>query len=231
MIKIILTCWAVASIVTVHGQAWRSNATSRLDKHGLDLSVSIMGGTSYFGYDNGAIKTKFLSPEITLEVLLSKRVADHLKLQTGVRTSYKFKKKPAYDYNAPEQSNADFRYQLVEVDHVMSEFGHSTFGIPVKIQYQPGKVGLTLGGLVRHFAGSKTSGYPSDWLAGRYDAGLLGGIGFDVKQVQLGVEYYHGMVNVHKMGSYDTVGGPDIVQYKKFNRYAQVVITYRFANK
>lgn len=147
---------------------------SKMEQENLSLSFTVQAGTSYFDYDTKAINNYFPTAEASLEVQFSKKLNDFFRINAGLRMGRKFSKNPGYDYNSLEVTPEEYQYSLIEVDRVVSEYAHQTLAVPLVIQYMPGRVWLGVGGSYRHYSSPRNyTGYPSDFLAGKHDGGLI----------------------------------------------------------
>ena len=188
---------------------------------------------SFFQYNTKAIDNNFQTGEVALQILLSKRLNNYFWIETGVRTGMKFKKSPAYDYDSVEVPWEAWLYDLIEIDQSFSTYNHVMFGVPLTIQYQVMKCQVGIGGSYRHYSVPKNNGNPNDVFAGRHEAGLFGTLRYPIAaRLKLGVDYYYGLVNVHKEGSIISIGGGlDKIPYKMYSRVAQFGLYYTFGAK
>jgi len=198
-----------------------------LKAHDLQLSLDLKAGVSYFGYNTKAIEPNFATSEISLELLLSRPIADNWMIQTGFALSHKGTKAPSYDYSSQYKQLYDMLYGLEDIDQTVSLGSHRIWSMPLKVQYHPGRLGLTVGGSFRYFSGSYYRTYNQDFLSGKFDAGVIGGVGLPIGNFRLGAEYYYGLVNVRK-GYYISFNSVPAPEYKLFNRAAQVTVRYTF---
>lgn len=198
----------------------------------MSLSISGSGGVSYFQYDTKAIDNQFPTGEATLQILLSKNLNNYFWIETGVRTGIKFKKSPEYDYDSFEVPLEVWQYDLTEVDRSLSTYNHFMLGVPLTIQYQIMKFQVGIGGSYRRYSVPQNNGNPNDVFAGRSEAGLIGTLRCPIiAGFKLGVDYYYGLVNVHKLGTMISIGGPAKVSYNTYSRVAQFGFYYTFRVK
>jgi hypothetical protein len=201
---------------------------SNLERREMRLATGVLAGVSYFEYDTKEIEKHFPTGEVTLHLMLSKRLNDYFRIESGMRFGIKTKKAPDYDYYSPEMPLKDWQYSLIDVDHALSSYNHLMFGIPLIIQYQQRRLQLGFGGSYRHFSVPKNNGNPKDMFAGQDEAGIVGTVRYPIGRWSLGAEYYYGLVNIHHHGSYVSVGGPGKIAYKTFSRVAQLGVYYTF---
>ena len=224
----------VAFIVCLEGSAqekWQKFILG-LERRDMSLSLSGLGGVSYFQYDTKAIDNQFPTGEASLQILLSRRLNNYFWIETGVRTGIKFKKSSGYDYNLVEAPLKAWQYDLIEVDCSLSTYNHFMFGVPLTIQYQIMKFQAGVGGSYRHYSVPRNNGNPSDVFAGRNEAGLLGTLRYPIAGgFKVGVDYYYGLVNVHKLGTIISTGGPGKISYNTYSRVAQFGFYYTFSVK
>ena len=231
-IRICISLVAFIVCLEVSAQEKWQKFISGLERRDMSLSISGSGGVSYFQYDTKAIDNQFPTGEATLQILLSKRLNNYFWIETGVRTGIKFKKSPGYDYDSVEVPLEAWLYDLIEVDRSLSTYNHFMFGVPLTIQYQIMKFQVGIGGSYRHYSVPKNNGNPNDVFAGRNEAGLFGMLRSPIAAgFKLGVDYYYGLVNVHKLGTMISIGGPGKISYNTYSRVAQFGFYYTFGVK
>jgi len=231
-IKTCISLVAVIICLEVSAQTKWQKFISGLERRDMTLSLSGLGGVSYFQYDTKAIDNQFPTGEATLQIMLSKSLNNYFWIETGLRTGIKFKKSPSYDYDSGEVPLKDWQYDLIEVDRSLSTYNHFIFGVPLTIQYQIMKFQVGVGGSYRHYSVPKNNGNPSDVFAGRNEAGLFGTLRYPIAAgFKLGVDYYYGLVNVHYQGTMISIGGPGKISYNTYSRVAQFGFYYTFGAK
>ena len=233
-IKIFISLVAFIVCLEVSAQEKWKKFISGLERRDMSLSISGLGGVSYFQYTTNVIDNQFPTGEATLQILLSKKLNNYLWIETGVRTGIKFKKSPEYDYESVEVPLEALLYDLIDVDRSLSKYNHFMFGVPLTIQYQIMKFQVGIGGSYRHYSVPKNNGYSIDVFAGRHEAGLFGTLRYPIAAgFKLGVDYYLGLVNVHKLGTMITIGGsvPGQISYETYSRVAQFGFYYTFGVK
>jgi hypothetical protein len=212
----------------VSAQGKWHNLISYLEEREMSLSVGVLMGVSYFDYDTKEIEKHFPTGEVTLDLVLSKRINDYFFIESGMRLGIKTKKAADYNYDSLEIPMKDWQYSLIDVDQALSSYNHLMFGIPLILQYQQRRLQVGIGGSYRHFSAPRSNGNPRDMFAGQHEAGVIGSVSYPIGRWRLGGEYYYGLVNVHHHGSYVSVGGPNKIAYKTFSRVAQLAISYNF---
>jgi hypothetical protein len=85
-IRICISLVAFIVCLEVSAQEKWQKFISGLERRDMSLSISGLGGVSYFQYDTKAIDDRFPTGEATLQILLSKRLNNYFWIETGVRT-------------------------------------------------------------------------------------------------------------------------------------------------
>jgi hypothetical protein len=211
----------------VFGQERWHRFISALEQKDANLSFTFLTGVSYFDYDTKAIDNHFPTAEASFDVQFEKKLGDLFRIDVGLRVGVKFSRSPGYDYDSLEVSPEDYQYSLIEVDRVVSEYSHVIIAVPVVMQYTPGKLWLGLGGGYRHYLPPiDYTGYPSDFLAGRHEGGLIAQLSYPLgKALKIRFDYYYGLVNIHPQHTIVVVGPPK-TDYKTYSRVAQFCLSY-----
>ena len=109
---------------------------------------------------------------------------------------------------------------------------------PLFLKYYPKEnFNLQFGGALNYLLVEMLVDYYSDpqgWRAyHRYDAGLYGGVGFDLPKVQYFIRYYHGITNISPLRNYwaGVNGESYFFDFTEMNRSLQFGIEYKLIKK
>ena len=172
-------------------------------------------GVAFFYYDTKVIKQKFASPSFRAGIATYKKISRNLFLKYGFNLGVKLKTTPLY--------TTMYALPLFKLDQTNSAKNHYFFEVPLTLQYNYKKIGISAGVMYRSFLQFDNIKYINYYTAN--DIGLIPGVSYRINnKVKIGAEYYVGLIKFYQGAAFDNSHGT--INYEVRNHYAMLTLDY-----
>jgi len=191
----------------------------------LQYSLTAGTGFSYFHYNSSEIKEKFASPEFRMGIMAQRQLTKEFSIYSGLRLGLKLKTSPIYS----EDDYVRFPYRsIAQIDKTTSQSDHYFIEIPLRFQYQYKKFGVGAGIVYRNLVQFDNNRYVSYFTT--TDVGITPSLSYQLNnRFRIGAEYFFGMIRFFQGEGMSESGNE--VDFKAYNRYAQISIEYSLRKK